>query len=313
MSQKSTSLNPSASEFVPNFAMPNMNNLSLNDSTPSETEQTYQQQGTQQYHHQNNNNNNYYNNQQEYHSNQRNQQPQQQFYGQNYNTSHRHSYNPNYRGNNYRPNYRHNQNNNYYGNNNGYNNYYGNNNYNNHHQQQQNYDVDSFELEARCDAVIEILQDDKIRDQLNPNSEEGVAEPVPSQQQLNNKSNTNNPEPELDDEEEMAEMMAMQEECRLEMMKFYIQSQNPALFESIYHDVSYPEAAAAKQKVPEEELRSPKVMPIKTEETSAEDVQVEVNNNTLKDLIINELNPDVPEFVPNKFSNEAESESFQTN
>ncbi len=44
-----------------------------------------------------------------------------------------------------------------------------------------------------------------------------------------------------DDEEEMMEMMAMQEECRLEMMKFYIQSQNPNLFEEIYHDVSYPE------------------------------------------------------------------------
>lgn len=305
MSQKSTSLNPSASEFVPNFAMPNMSNLSLNDNT--QEEQTYQPQGRQHYHHQNNNN---YYNQQDYYSNQ-NQQPQQ-FYGQNYNTSHRHSYNPNYRGNNYRHNYRHNHNNNYYGNNSGYNDYYGNNNYHNNHQQQQNYDVDSFELEARCEAVIEILQDDKIRDQLNPNSEEGN-ETVSNQQQSNKNSNTNNPEPELDDEEEMAEMMAMQEECRLEMMKFYIQSQNPALFESIYHDVSYPEAAAAKQKVPEEELRSPKVMTTKNEDTSTEDVQVEVNNNTLKDLIINELNPDVPEFVPNKFSNETETESPKKN
>jgi hypothetical protein len=43
------------------------------------------------------------------------------------------------------------------------------------------------------------------------------------------------------DEEEMFEMMAMQEECRLEMMKFYIQSQNPELFSEIYHDVSYPD------------------------------------------------------------------------
>jgi len=39
------------------------------------------------------------------------------------------------------------------------------------------------------------------------------------------------------------EMFAMQEECRLEMMKFYIQSQNPALFEEIYHEVSYPDQA----------------------------------------------------------------------
>jgi len=52
----------------------------------------------------------------------------------------------------------------------------------------------------------------------------------------------NNDEGQYDDEEEMLEMMAMQEECRLEMMKFYIQSQNPTLFEEIYHDVSYPDA-----------------------------------------------------------------------
>ncbi len=45
----------------------------------------------------------------------------------------------------------------------------------------------------------------------------------------------------FDDEEEMLEMMAMQEECRMEMMKFYIQSQNPGLFEEVYHGVSYPD------------------------------------------------------------------------
>lgn len=43
------------------------------------------------------------------------------------------------------------------------------------------------------------------------------------------------------DEDELLEMMAMQDECRMEMMKFYIQSQNPELFSDIYHEVSYPD------------------------------------------------------------------------
>lgn len=43
-------------------------------------------------------------------------------------------------------------------------------------------------------------------------------------------------------------MLAMQEECRLEMMKFYIQSQNPNLFEELYHDVSYPEGVKKDEK-----------------------------------------------------------------
>ena len=94
--------------------------------------------------------------------------------------------------------------------------------------------------------MIEILQDDKIRDQLNPSSNYSD-QPEQSSQQTRGGDNNNNTEPQLDDEEEMAEMMAMQEECRLEMMKFYIQSQNPTLFEEIYHDVSYPEAAGAKK------------------------------------------------------------------
>lgn len=88
--------------------------------------------------------------------------------------------------------------------------------------------------------MIEILQDDKIRDQLNPQAEQGGEHAQGVQ------ADENDPEC---GEDEMEEMMAMQEECRLEMMKFYIQSQNPALFEEIYHDVSYPDAAAAKTKV----------------------------------------------------------------
>lgn len=307
MSQ-STSLNPSASEFVPNFTMPNMANLNLNDSNNTQEEQTYQAP-VQETHYQNNYGqqnqyNNQYNNQQGY----TNQPANQGYYGQNNNTSHRHTYNPNYRGNNYRHNHRG------YNNNHHNNNYHGNNYHNNHHQgyrhqqQQQNYDVDPFELEARCDAVIEILQDDKIRDQLNPSSNYSD-QPEQSSQQTRGGDNNNNTEPQLDDEEEMAEMMAMQEECRLEMMKFYIQSQNPTLFEEIYHDVSYPEAAGAKKnQVPEEELRSPKV--VNTEAETADTTESDKTNNKLRDLIINELNPDVAEFVPIKYN---EDESVQTN
>lgn len=324
MSERATTLNPGASEFVPNFSVPDMSNLNINDNQTATLaeEQTYQppannqryqnqnnyhQQQTGYYqnqHHHNNHHNSHHHQQQ-----QQQQPPQQQFYGQNYNNSHRHSYNPNYRGRN--RNYNHHHHNNHYGNNNGYHGY------NQHQHQQQSYDVDSFELEARCDAVIEILQDDKIRDQLNPVS--NYASETEAEQKINQQGAyseiNNNADPQLDDEEEMAEMMAMQEECRLEMMKFYIQSQNPTLFEEIYHDVSYPEAAGSK-KVPEEELRSPKVMSSYTSQDNAEESSItDTPNNTLRDLIINELNPDVAEFVPYKFSSEAEvntNESTET-
>jgi hypothetical protein len=312
MSQKANSLNPSASEFVPNFSVPDMSNLNINDNQiPTAEEQTYQPPANnQRYQTQNNyhqHQGGYYQNQHHHNSHQQQQhsqpQPQQQpqqFYGQNNNNSHRHSYNPNYRGRN--RNYNHHHQNNHYGSNNGY---HGG--YNNHQQHQQTYDVDPFELEARCGAVIEILQDDKIRDQLNPQSNYADTGEDFNQAELNNQ----NADPQLDDEEEMAEMMAMQEECRLEMMKFYIQSQNPTLFEEIYHDVSYPEAAGSK-KVPEEELRNPKVMPSNVQfSTAPVGGQTEIQNNTLRDLIINELNPDVAEFVPNKFSSEPENVSTQ--
>ncbi len=170
------------------------------------------------------------------------------------------------------------------------------------------------------------MQDDNIRDQLNPSSR---LEPTPSAPSHQTSSNSNyyyddSQEPPCDDEEEMLEMMAMQEECRLEMMKFYIQSQNPSLFEEIYHDVSYPDAV----KKPTEELRDPIVKPtevnptvvesrpVENSSTAEHDVTSNDKSNTtttndnptaesteLKDLIINHLNPDAFEFIPSKFSN----------
>ena len=155
----------------------------------------------------------------------------------------------------------------------------------------------------KCEAVIEILQDDKIKDYLNPVSKYEDASTVASNNAQMNAfaQDYGNQEPQYDDEEEMLEMMAMQEECRLEMMKFYIQSQNPTLFEEIYHDVSYPDAIKKPQ---EEELRNPKQVEAKveTEPASATSAYTE-----LRDLIVNELNPNVDEFVPNKFEGEPES------
>ena len=178
------------------------------------------------------------------------------------------------------------------------------------------------------------MQDENIRDQLNPPSRFEPTPPAPTHQTSSNSNYyyDDSQEPPCDDEEEMLEMMAMQEECRLEMMKFYIQSQNPSLFEEIYHDVSYPDAI----KKPTEELRDPIVKPTEVNQTV---VETRPNENStpaendatkneksksittittttttvtdsptaesteLKDLIINHLNPDAYEFIPSKFSN----------
>jgi hypothetical protein len=297
----SANLNPAASEFVPNFSMPNMSALSLDNSNQQEMPQQQQQMQQQ----------DYYQNQPQTHN------PNPNYHGQNYNQNHNrnNNFNPNYRGNNHNPNYRGNNHRGGRNNNNGGQRFYGqggqSNGYQNngyHYQQQHGYDVDPVELEARCEAVIEILGDDKIRDSLNPSHD-------PNNVEVNTWGDNNDNENPCDDEEEMFEMMAMQEECRLEMMKFYIQSQNPTLFEEIYHDVSYPDSAKNAAKVPEEELRSPKFMTSTQQQTQTREKEQQQRycqptvNNTLKDLIINSLNPNVNEFVPEKFANEPSSEA----
>lgn len=314
----SGNLNPSASEFVPNFGMPNMSALSLDSNNTDQPTSNQQQMPPQQHQMQPQQQQ-----QPPYYQSQPTQNPNPNYHGQNYNSNHNRSanFNPNYRGNNHNPNYR---GNNHRGNHNnggqrfygqgGQSNGYQNNGY--HYQQQHGYDVDATELEARCEAVIEILQDDKIRDSLNPSHD-------PNNVEVNTWGEGNEGEQTCDDEEEMFEMMAMQEECRLEMMKFYIQSQNPTLFEEIYHDVSYPDGHKNNTKVPEEELRSPKVMTSTQQQTQRKEQEQQQRyaggnqqsqapptvNNSLKDMIINSLNPDVDEFVPNKFANEAATEA----
>jgi hypothetical protein len=237
MKKTSFQLNPTATEFVPSFVM-NSSSSANNNSNNTYKQSSYNNsnQRYQNSHYNNYNNYNYHNN---------------------HNYHHNRSNNNHFRNNNYHyHSNQHHQSNNYYHNNNYY--------YNNHNNSN---DVDPIELEARvkyflksffkkysklnfiqifikCEAVIEILQDDQIRDQLNPVSrfQENRNENNNSDEQ--NESN----EPGLDDEEDLEEMLAMQEECRLEMMKFYIQSQNPNLFEELYHDVSYPEGVKKDEK-----------------------------------------------------------------
>jgi hypothetical protein len=295
-SQQKTTLNPSATEFVPSFAL-QQNLVPTNNGT--------------------NNGGGYVNNNSHY-NNQRNHQHYNNSNNNSYQNHHHHNNNNN-RSNHY------NNNNNQYRNNNG-------SFYNNNGTYINPNDVDPIEIEARCEAVIEILQDDNIRDQLNPSSRFETTNHQSNSTNNNNNNNygynyDDNQEPPCDDEEEMLEMMAMQEECRLEMMKFYIQSQNPSLFEEIYHDVSYPDAV----KKPTEELRDPIVKPsasintttttetktsssteptqgdvtptTTTISTHTDDSNLTTESTELKDLIINHLNPDAYEFIPSKFSN----------
>ena len=98
---------------------------------------------------------------------------------------------------------------------------------------------------------MEILQDERVRGMVAGLEAEQPSEPSQSNQQasvqqlsqqMSNDLNLNQPDQSGEpDEDDLLEMMAMQDECRMEMMKFYIQSQNPELFSEIYHDVSYPD------------------------------------------------------------------------
>jgi hypothetical protein len=316
-----TKLNPSASEFVPtsSFAMPAVQRNNYNPS---------------------------YNN----HNGKKPRHPNNREYNNHYNNN----YNNNYNQNHY-----HNNGNNY---NNRYNNTSNNSN-GNYHRNSNNYfnpvDVDPIEIEARCEAVVEILQDDNIRDQLNSvavqqqqqqQQQQQTSNFGPNDSAINQFGDEANGEPQCDDEDELFEMMAMQEECRMEMMKFYIQSQNPNLFEEIYHDVSYPDAVkpeveestnqAQLQQQQQQQLPQPvqaeKIEPsttiINTEAPKTTIDEASVNSQDLssptspassastsssttplKDLLINNLNPDAYEFVPNKFSDLKISEDTKNN
>ena len=146
------------------------------------------------------------------------------------------------------------------------------------------------------------MGDEKIREHLNPQSKYGNDPNTPSDYQP--PSAYEEEQPPCDDEEEMMEMMAMQEECRLEMMKFYVQSQNPKLFEEIYHDVSYPDNKGFKPAVVDV-VATPVLATTSASSTTSSassKPQPAQDEKALKDLIVNKLNPSAFEFVPNKFS-----------
>ena len=125
-----------------------------------------------------------------------------------------------------------------------------------------------------------------MRSVINPNFEQEQNSPQGQDDNID----------QFDDEEEMFEMMAMQEECRLEMMKFYIQSQNPGLFEEVYHGVSYPDEQLAKQQNDQPQQQQ--------QQSSFSHPAVETqsfslaNPISLKDLIANDLNINATEFDP---------------
>lgn len=302
----SNQLNPGAKEFVPNFGA-----ASFTPAAPSTNDynaQSYGQNQQQPYY--NNSrpyNPNYNNNQQRYNNNPSNNRQYNNNNNRNYNG------NSNYRGNNHRGNNHH------YGNR-------GNTYYQNPHDS----NVDAFEMEARCEAVIDILQDDKMRSLINPTYQQQDSNSPPNRE--------DNADP-FDDEEEMLEMMAMQEECRLEMMKFYIQSQNPNLFEEVYHGVSYPDAPISAEKLEAASgnsstaaVAAPTAVQVTVENTSAEQQQTgadaatvvtqkaanntssssssspisptsSTNSASLKDLIANDLNTNAAEFDPSQIAN----------
>jgi hypothetical protein len=79
-------------------------------------------------------------------------------------------------------------------------------------------------------------------------------------------------------------MLAMQEECRLEMMKFYIQSQNPNLFEELYHDVSYPEGVKKEDQASNSDENAQSENP----ENLPKDIKEENLNNKAEDSTVQE-------------------------
>ena len=137
--------------------------------------------------------------------------------------------------------------------------------------------------------MIEILQDEQIRDHLNPVSK------YPSQQNDANSyhysQDHHNHQQEDDpnglDDEDLDEILAMQEECRLEMMKFYIQSQNPNLFEEIYHDVSYPEGVNKEMA----QSQPPVQQQQQTTKQQAESEKKEAESSSPKETTTKEANP----------------------
>jgi hypothetical protein len=133
---------------------------------------------------------------------------------------------------------------------------------------------------------VEILNEaTEMCDQLNNNNNS------------NGEKNLNEEQPQFNDDE-LFEMMQMQEECRLEMMKYYIQAQNPNLFEEVYYGVSYPDAQQPQPQQPVHHAENKILNDMSNLNLT------EANSDQLDDAIHflkTNLNPDASEFKPKTY------------
>ena len=102
-------------------------------------------------------------------------------------------------------------------------------------------------------------------------------------------------------DDEFLEMLDMQEECQREMMKTYVQANNPTMFEEIYYNVAYPD----------EPVIPIAQQPVIMNHQSHEEPQNAINgigkinlndDSNVIDLVKTNLNPQANEFIPKKFS-----------
>lgn len=132
--------------------------------------------------------------------------------------------------------------------------------------------LSSNDVNARCGEVAEILED-----VIGYNNNEGQDDDYDGH--LN--------------DDELLEMLEMQEECRREMMKTYVQANNPGMFEEIYHNVAYPD----------EPIMPAEQAPVSTNFIdSIDNLNINGNKATIIDQVRTNLNPQAHEFVPKKFS-----------
>ena len=112
-----------------------------------------------------------------------------------------------------------------------------------------------------------------------------------------------------EDDEDFMEMLQMQEECRMEMMKYYIQAQNPELFEEVYYGVSYEPDQVAAQKQEELEFDPAAQMqnlklenePQQEQTSTFSTTTIQPEFESLVSAIKTNLNKEAPEFIPKRY------------
>ena len=103
------------------------------------------------------------------------------------------------------------------------------------------------------------------------------------------------------------QMLEMQEECRMEMMKYYIQAQNPELFEEVYFGVSYESEQIPSPANDVDAVQQMQCLTLNGNNTPAANTQVEApvpihsEIESLVNAIKTNLNTEAPEFIPKAF------------